>query len=51
MELVADGGRRLRFRGLTRNQLGLSLRVAALILRRLVNLGLVNDEIGRLAGT
>jgi len=49
--LVADGGRRVRFRGLTRNQLGLSLRVAALNLRRLVNLGLVNDGNWRLAGT
>jgi IS5 family transposase len=41
--LVADGHRRVRFRGVERNQLGLSLRVAALNLRRLVNLGLVND--------
>jgi len=38
--LVADGHRRVRFRGVARNQLGLSLRVAAVNLRRLVNLGL-----------
>lgn len=41
--LVAHGGRRVRYRGLDRNQLGLSLRVAALNLRRLVNLGLDHD--------
>jgi IS5 family transposase len=49
--LVANGGRRVRFRGVVRNQLGLSLRVAALNLRRLVNLGLVNDGSWTLAGT
>ena len=38
--LVANGNRRVRFRGVERNQLGLSLRVAAINLRRLVNLGL-----------
>jgi IS5 family transposase len=41
--LVADGHRRVRYRGVRRNQLGLSLRVAALNLRRLVNLGLDHD--------
>ena len=41
--LVANGHRRVRFRGVERNQLGLSLRIAAINLRRLVNLGLVND--------
>jgi IS5 family transposase len=41
--LVANGNRRVRFRGVERNQLGLSLRVAAINLRRLVNLGLIND--------
>jgi IS5 family transposase len=41
--LVANGNRRVRFRGVERNQLGLSLRIAAVNLRRLVNLGLVND--------
>lgn len=38
--LVADGHRRVRFRGIERNRLGLSMRVAAINLRRLVNLGL-----------
>ena len=43
--LVADGWRRVRYRGVARNQLGLSMRVAAINLRRLVNLGL--DHRGR----
>jgi IS5 family transposase len=47
--LVADGHRRARYRGVARNQLGLSLRVAALNLRRLVNLGLVHDGSWKLA--
>jgi IS5 family transposase len=38
--LVARGNRRLRYRGIARNQLGLAHRVAAINLRRLVNLGL-----------
>jgi IS5 family transposase len=38
--LVARGHRRVRYRGIERNQLGLSHRVAAINLRRLVNLGL-----------
>ena len=38
--LVADNHRRVRYRGVPKNQLGLSLRIAALNLRRLVNLGL-----------
>ncbi|HEV8564205.1 MAG TPA: IS1182 family transposase [Actinomycetota bacterium] len=38
--LVADGHRRVRYRGVARNQLGLSMRVAAINLRRLINLGL-----------
>ena len=38
--LVARGHRRVRYRGVARNQLGLSLRVSAINLRRLVNLGL-----------
>ena len=38
--LVADNHRRVRYRGVTKNQLSLSMRVAALNLRRLVNLGL-----------
>jgi len=41
--LVANGHRRVRYRGLDRNQLGLSLRAAALNLRRLANLGLTHD--------
>jgi IS5 family transposase len=38
--LVARGHRRVRYRGVTRNQAGLSVRVAAINLRRLINLGL-----------
>jgi len=41
--LVAHGHRRVRYRGVERNQLGLSLRIAAINLRRLVNLGLGRD--------
>ena len=41
--LVANDNRRVRFRGVERNQLGLSLRIAAINLRRLVNLGLDHD--------
>jgi len=41
--LVADNHRRVRYRGVRKNQLGLSLRIAALNLRRLVNLGLHHD--------
>jgi len=41
--LVAKGHRRVRYRGVARAQLGLSMRVAALNLRRLVNLGLSHD--------
>jgi IS5 family transposase len=38
--LVARGHRRVRYRGITRNHTGLATRVAALNLRRLINLGL-----------
>jgi IS5 family transposase len=38
--LVAKGNRRVRYRGVTRNRHGLAARVAAINLRRLVNLGL-----------
>ncbi len=38
--LVRGPNRRVRFRGVEANQLGLSLRVAAINLRRMVNLGL-----------
>ena len=41
--VVADNHRRVRFRGVEKNHLGLSLRVAAINLRRLVNLGLDHD--------
>ena len=41
--LVTRGHRRVRYRGVERNQLGLSHRVAALNLRRLINLGLTRD--------
>lgn len=43
--LVARGNRRLRYRGITRNRLGFSLRTAAINLRRLVNLGLDHDQV------
>jgi hypothetical protein len=42
--LVKDRYRRVRSRGVERNQLGLSMRVAAINLRRLINLGLTRDE-------
>ncbi len=38
--LVAHGHRRVRYRGVVRNQMWLSVRTAAINLRRLVNLGL-----------
>jgi hypothetical protein len=41
--LVADNHRRVRFRGVQRNQSGLSMRIAEINLRRLVNLGLGHD--------
>jgi IS5 family transposase len=44
--LVFGGHRRVRYRGVDRNQLGLWLRVAALNLRRLVNLGLHSQHGG-----
>jgi IS5 family transposase len=47
--LVARGHRRVRYRGVQRNQLGLSLRVAAINLRRLVKLGLDHDGTWTLA--
>ena len=42
--LVARGHRRVRYRGVERNQLGLAYRVAAINLRRLVNLGLDHHD-------
>lgn len=44
--LVARGHRRVRYRGVTRNQLGLSTRVAAINLRRLLALGLHHTNTG-----
>jgi len=41
--LVADNHRRVRYRGVERNRFGLSMRVSALNLRRLVNLGLSHE--------
>ncbi len=41
--LVRGSSRRVRFRGVEKNQLGLSTRVAAINLRRLINLGLAYD--------
>jgi hypothetical protein len=38
--LVAGGHRRVRYRGVVRNQMWLSVRSAAINLRRLINLGL-----------
>jgi hypothetical protein len=42
--LVAKHHRRVRYRGLARNQLGLSVRVAAINLRRLVTMGLDHHD-------
>jgi hypothetical protein len=44
--LVAGGNRRVRYRGVARNQLWLSHRVAAINLRRLVTLGVIHDPTG-----
>ena len=44
--LVANVHRRVRFRGVERNQLGLSHRAAAINLRRLINLGLHHQPTG-----
>lgn len=44
--LVTRGHRKVRYRGVERNQQWLATRIAALNLRRLVNLGLTCDEIG-----
>ena len=42
--LVRRGGRKVRYRGITRNQIGLAHRCAAVNLRRLVNLGIHWDD-------
>ena len=44
--LVADGHRRVRYRGVERNRLGLTIRAAAINLRRLLNLGLTHTADG-----
>jgi IS5 family transposase len=44
--LVANGHRRVRYRGVERNRLGLSVRAAAINLRRLLNLGLTHTADG-----
>lgn len=44
--LVADGHRRVRFRGIERNRIWLAHRVAAINLRRLINLGLTTTTTG-----
>jgi IS5 family transposase len=44
--LVTRGQRRVRYRGVERNQHGLSTRIAAINLRRLVNLGLTRAPTG-----
>lgn len=44
--LVARGHRRVRYRGIKRNQQALAVRVAAINLRRLVNLGLTHGPSG-----
>jgi IS5 family transposase len=44
--LVANGNRRVRFRGVERNRIGLAHRAAAINLRRLINLGLTHEPTG-----
>ncbi|MFW2380728.1 MAG: IS1182 family transposase [Acidimicrobiales bacterium] len=41
--LVANGNRRVRYRGIDRNQIGFSIRAAAVNLKRLINLGLAHN--------
>lgn len=47
--LVRRGGRKVRYRGIARNQIGLAHRCAAINLNRLVNLGLHHDGTWQLA--
>ena len=44
--LVANGHRRVRYRGVERNRIALSLRSAAINLRRLINLGIAHGPHG-----
>ena len=48
--LVTRGHRKVRYRGVERNQQWLTTRLAALNLRRLINLGLARNEIGWVLG-
>jgi IS5 family transposase len=48
--LVARGHRKVRYRGVERNHQWLLMRLAALNLRRLVNLGLQRDLTGWVIG-
>ncbi len=47
--LVRRGGRKVRYRGIDRNQIGLAHRCAAINLRRLINLGVQWDQTWTLA--
>jgi len=49
--VVADAHRRVRFRGVEKNQFGLSVRIAAINLRRLINLGVSHQGGWQLRGT
>ena len=42
--LVRNAGRKVRYRGITRNRIGLAHRCAAINLRRLINLGIAWDD-------
>lgn len=44
--LVTNGHRRVRYRGVDRNRIGLSIRAATINLRRLINLGLTRNADG-----
>ena len=47
--LTRRGGRKVRYRGIARNRIGLAHRCAAINLRRLLNLGLHWDNQWQLA--
>lgn len=49
--LVANGHRRVRYRGVERNRIALSIRVAAINLRRMINLGLDHGPNGWVLAT
>ena len=42
--LIRRGGRKVRYRGIARNRIGLAHRCAAINLRRLINLGLALEQ-------